>query len=58
MQKARTTPSTVPIKPKPSKLPACRIDFSVICPHCQVQMTPVHSHYQCMKCGWRDSCCF
>jgi hypothetical protein len=48
----------VPIKPKPSKLPACRVDFSVICPHCQVQMTPVHSHYQCMKCGWRDSCCF
>jgi len=49
-----------PASPKPAapRKQTCRVDFSVTCPHCQVQMTPVHSHYQCMKCGWRDSCCF
>jgi hypothetical protein len=37
---------------------ACKVDFSTMCPTCQVEMQPVHSHYQCMRCGWRDSCCF
>jgi hypothetical protein len=42
-------------KEKPKR---CKSDFSTICPHCLVQMIPVHSHYQCTRCGWRDSCCF
>jgi hypothetical protein len=46
-----------PESPKPAAAKVCKIDFSTICPHCQVQMIPVHSHYQCTKCGWRDSCC-
>lgn len=37
---------------------ACKVDFSTMCPTCQVEMQPVHSHYQCTRCGWRDSCCF
>jgi hypothetical protein len=43
---------------------ACRPpDLSTICTPChegkgkQVKMMPVHSHYQCPECGWRDSCC-
>jgi hypothetical protein len=37
---------------------SCKVDFSTMCPTCQVEMQPVHSHYQCTRCGWRDSCCF
>jgi hypothetical protein len=36
---------------------ACKVDFSTSCPYCQVEMQPVHAHYQCTRCGWRDSCC-
>jgi len=60
---ARTPqPLAQPIETKPApaatQKQACRIDFSVTCPHCQVTMQPIHSHYQCTRCGWRDSCCF
>jgi len=27
------------------------------CPTCLVEMEWIHSHYQCPRCGWRDSCC-
>lgn len=33
-------------------------DLTTTCPVCAVAMLPVHSHYQCPRCGWRDSCCF
>jgi Zn finger protein HypA/HybF involved in hydrogenase expression len=33
-------------------------DLSTKCPTCLVEMIPVHSHYQCPRCGMRDSCCF
>jgi transposase len=36
----------------------CKPDFSTTCPQCLVPMIPVHTHYQCTRCGWRDSCCF
>jgi hypothetical protein len=44
--------------------PACRPpDLSTVCTPCHegrgkvVKMIPVHAHYQCPECGWRDSCC-
>ena len=44
--------------------PVCRpLDLSTVCVPCHqgkgkaVRMIPVHSHYQCPECGWRDSCC-
>ncbi|MGH2694676.1 MAG: hypothetical protein ACRDJJ_07625 [Actinomycetota bacterium] len=33
-------------------------DLSTTCAQCGAQMYPVHSHYQCPDCGYRDSCCF
>lgn len=27
------------------------------CPTCLVEMEWIHNHYQCPRCGWRDSCC-
>jgi hypothetical protein len=27
------------------------------CPTCLVEMEWIHSHYQCPRCHWRDSCC-
>jgi hypothetical protein len=42
---------------------ACPPDLSTVCTPChqgkdrRVQMIPVHAHYQCPECGWRDSCC-
>jgi len=50
-----------PAPPPPTGVAArerCKVDFSTMCPHCQIAMQPVHSHYQCTRCGWRDSCCF
>lgn len=33
------------------------VDLSTTCWNCGNQMIPVHGHYACEKCGWRDSCC-
>ena len=32
-------------------------DLANRCPTCLVEMDWIHSHYQCPRCGWRDSCC-
>jgi len=32
-------------------------DLADRCPTCLVTMEWMHSHYQCPRCGWRDSCC-
>jgi hypothetical protein len=32
-------------------------DLANRCPTCLVEMAWIHSHYQCLRCGWRDSCC-
>jgi hypothetical protein len=32
-------------------------DLANRCPTCLVEMNWIHSHYQCPRCGWRDSCC-
>ena len=49
---------------RPASAPTCRpLDMSTVCTPCfegkgkPVRMMPVHSHYQCPECGWRDSCC-
>ena len=33
------------------------VDLANRCPTCLVEMEWIHSHYQCPRCGWRDSCC-
>ena len=33
------------------------VDLANRCPTCLVEMDWIHSHYQCPRCGWRDSCC-
>jgi hypothetical protein len=35
----------------------CGVDFSIQCPTCHTDMVPEHSHYRCLECGYRDSCC-
>ncbi|MBA2538113.1 MAG: hypothetical protein H0V17_00635 [Deltaproteobacteria bacterium] len=35
-----------------------KCDLSIICPTCSTEMQPEHAHYRCLKCGYRDSCCF
>lgn len=32
-------------------------DLANQCPTCLVEMEWIHSHYQCPRCGERDSCC-
>ena len=32
-------------------------DLSIHCPLCLEEMIPVHAHYQCERCHYRDSCC-
>lgn len=33
-------------------------DLSTVCPLCGQEMNPETSHYRCLSCGYRDSCCF
>jgi hypothetical protein len=46
-------PATEALPPEPQKC-----DLSIICPTCSTEMQPEHAHYRCLKCGYRDSCCF
>lgn len=32
-------------------------DLSTVCPLCMENMIPETSHYKCLNCGYRDSCC-
>jgi hypothetical protein len=48
---------STPATSSSTEKPRCRVDFSTLCPHCSIAMQPVHAHYQCARCGWRDSCC-
>jgi len=52
--------SSIPSKAQTESRPpaACKADFSTVCGECGADMRPVHSHYECPVCGWRDSCCF
>jgi hypothetical protein len=49
-------PSDDTAEPAPDPVKHC--DLSTTCPQCDSQMRPEHAHYRCLKCGYRDSCCF
>jgi hypothetical protein len=49
----RTAPS---IEAAADQSPAC--DLGTKCPTCMIEMQPEHAHYRCLRCGYRDACCF
>jgi len=53
---AQRKPETEAAEPAPDPVKQC--DLSTTCPQCDSEMRPEHAHYRCLKCGYRDSCCF
>lgn len=52
-----------PVEPEAATEPAepndhAEHDLTTTCPTCLVAMQPEHAHYKCLRCGYRDSCCF
>src|SRR5262245_3173759 len=55
------TPTSAPIPTHVTPTSTCptrTTDLTIRCPYDDSEMLPIHSHYQCPRCGWRDSCCF
>jgi hypothetical protein len=53
-------PAPAPATPAPAAadVPKRPCDLASACPQCGTMMQPEHAHYRCMRCGYRDSCCF
>ncbi|MCA9673722.1 MAG: hypothetical protein H6709_07210 [Kofleriaceae bacterium] len=55
---AATAPPSSPGAAATAPTRACPVDLSITCPTCDTAMQPEHAHYRCLRCGYRDSCCF